>query len=64
MTEQAKYKRRGARGQGLAEYALTIALVGVVSMAALFSLGLIVQRTLGVLAGSMSGTANAGQTLI
>ena len=64
MTEQARYKRRGARGQGLAEYALTIALVGVVSMAALFSLGLIVQRTLGVLAGSMGGTANAGQTLI
>lgn len=64
MIRQVKHKRRAARGQGLVEYALTLALVGLVSMAALFAFGLAVQRILGVLAGSMGGTASAGTTLI
>jgi hypothetical protein len=58
MHRQERVKRRAARGQGLVEYALTIALVGLVSIAALFSFGLLVQRTLGVLAGSMGGRVN------
>jgi len=55
---QAQGKRRAGRGQGLAEYALTLALVGIVSMAALFALGLVIQRTLGVLVGSVGGNVS------
>jgi hypothetical protein len=65
MKVHEQHKRRAARGQGLAEYALTLTLVGIVSIAALFALGLIIQRTLGVLGGSMGGSlASEGDTII
>ncbi len=48
--------RRAQRGQGLAEYALTIILVGVVSIAILFLLGQAVNRVYGLLAGATGTT--------
>ncbi len=60
MKVHGQHKRRAARGQGLAEYALILSLVGIVSIAALFALGLLIQRTLGVLGGSMGTKWESG----
>ena len=46
-------EHRGERGQGLAEYALTIALVALVVIVAAFAIGLAVQRVYGVVAGAL-----------
>src|SRR5271166_1998374 len=50
-----KLIRNRLRGQGLAEYALTIALVGLAAMAILFVVGMAVSRVYGLVAGSMGG---------
>jgi len=50
---------RGRRGQGLPEYALLLALVAIVSVAALYAFGLLLQRSYGVVGGALGGKDSA-----
>lgn len=50
---------RGRRGQGLPEYALLLVLVAIVSVAALAALGLMLQRSYGVVGGALGGNDSA-----
>ncbi|HLY26184.1 MAG TPA: hypothetical protein VKQ72_07580 [Aggregatilineales bacterium] len=52
-------RRRRARGQGLVEYAVTIALVGLVAVVALGLIGLAINRIYGVVGGTLGTSRNS-----
>src|SRR5579859_2148349 len=57
-------RRRGARGQGLVEYALIIMLAAVVTIAAAFAVGLAVQRVFGIVTGALGATKSTTAALV
>jgi Flp pilus assembly pilin Flp len=58
-------RKRSYRGQGLAEYALIIALVAIVVVAIGLVLGLAVQRGFGLVTGALNNTSsNSGSLMI
>jgi hypothetical protein len=50
---------RGAQGQGLAEYALIVALVALVVGVSAFSIGFVTERVFGVVAGVLGAKHNS-----
>ncbi len=53
-----KIKRRGAQGQGLVEYALTLVLVSLVGMVIIFALGMAITRVYALVAGTLGVQIN------